>query len=180
MVNKCAGKVHACAGVVVGKSCQPIGNKTIAIVQDRQLETVQADLYGVIGHGGGEMIQPVEAGDRPVADVNGNAGGGCAVWYFGIRLDLAALIVVKFPTCDIADGKMRGIDGRKVAAQGLKDDQLETIVVRFAIGGYSIHMASIVPPFGEITMRCLILGETYGWQWSRCRCGIYYRQLGRR
>ncbi len=65
---------------------------------------------------------------------------------------------------DIADGKVRCVDRRKIAPQNLEEDQFKTIVMHLATRRYGVHMPCIIPPFGQVAVRSLILGKAHRWQ----------------
>src|SRR2546428_3877383 len=103
----------------------------------------------------------------------------CAIWYYCIRLNQAALIEMEFASSDITDGKVCSVNRGKISSQHLKEDQFKTIVMNLSTRHCGIHMSGIIPPLGQIAMRGLILGKANGWE-RRCgRRQIYCGQLSR-
>ncbi len=119
-------------------------------------------MHGVVGHLRREMIAPIQALDRPVTNGNIDAFCRCTIRDERSRFGLTALVKMELAARYVADGKVGGKDRREIAAQNLKEDQLETIVMRFAIGSGGIHVSRVIPPFGEVTMSGLVLWETDG------------------
>src|SRR5207253_930091 len=99
--------------------------------------------------------------NRPVANRNIDAARRCTVRYDCTWLGQAVLVKMELTACDIAYSKVSCIDRWKIAAQGLEDDQFKTVVAGMAARCYRVHMACIVPPFGQVAVCTFVRRKTH-------------------
>ena len=103
---------------------------------------------------------PIHALDRPITYGNIDAPCRCTIRNERSRFDLTTLVKMELAARYVGDGKVGSKDRREIAAQNLKEDKLETIAMRLAVGSGGIHVSRVIPPLGEVTMSGLVLWET--------------------